>query len=163
MIAQIWIGNLDNSNVRFFKTEDGKWTWILYDTDQSFYTLNYNSVKDHLNQNAIGEDDSTSKTLAVCLLKNPEFRDQFLTRMAWQINHIWTEENINARIDEIKALIETDLVKDCQRWGKSYTYWEQSVQTLRNFAAKRNSYLLPYIQDYFGLTQAQMAQYGFPV
>ena len=163
MIAQIWVGNLDNSNVRFFKTTDGKWTWILYDTDQSFYTLNYNSVKDHLNQNAIGEDDSTSKTLVVCLLKNPEFRDQFLTRMAWQINHIWTEENINARIDEIKALIETDLVKDCQRWGKSYTYWEQSVQTLRNFAAKRNSYLLPYIQNYFGLTQAQMAQYGFPV
>ena len=163
MIAQIWVGNLDNSNVRFFKTTDGKWTWILYDTDQSFYTLNYNSVKDHLNQNAIGEDDSTSKTLAVCLLKNPEFRDQFLTRMAWQINHIWTEENINARIDEIKARIEADLVKDCQRWGKSYTYWEQSVQTLRNFAAKRNSYLLPYIQNYFGLTQAQMAQYGFPV
>lgn len=163
MIAQIWIGNTDNSNVRFFKTTEGKWTWILYDTDMSFATPNYNSVAKHLNKKAIGDNDWTSKTLAVCLLDNPEFKDMFLRRMAWQINNLWTEENIVGRIDEIEAMIKDDMVKDCQRWGRTYTYWQQSVASLRKFARIRNDYLLGYIQDYFGLTTDEMIQYGFPV
>ena len=163
MVAQIWIGNTDNSNVRFFKTTEGKWTWILYDTDMSFATANFNSVSRHLNKNAIGNNDLTSKTLAVCLMNNPEFKDMFLSRMAWQMNHIWTEENVIGRIDEIQALIAQDMVKDCQRWGRTYTYWEKSVETLRKFARIRNDYLIPYIQDYFDLTEDQLRQYGFPV
>lgn len=163
MAAQIWIGNTDNSNVRFFKTAEGKWTWILYDTDMSFATPNFNSVSRHLNKNALGDNDLTSKTLAVRLLDNPQFREKFLQRLAWQINHIWTEENVNARIDQIQALIAEDMVKDCKRWGRSYSYWEESVASLRKFARIRNDYLLGYIQDYFDLTDAQMADYGFPV
>lgn len=163
MAAQIWIGNKDNSNVRFFKTTEGKWTWILYDTDLSFSTPSFDSVANHLNKNAIGDKDWTSKTLAVCLMNNPQFKEQFLRRLAWQMNHIWTEEHVNARIDQIQAMIAPDMVKDCQRWGRSYSHWEQSVASLRTFAQSRNDYLLPYIRDYFGLSQAQMASYGFPV
>lgn len=163
MVAQIWIGNQDNSNVRFFKTDEHKWTWILYDTDLSFYQPSFNSVANHLNANYIGSNDWTSKTLAVRLLKNAEFKDKFLRRLAWQINNIWTEENVSARISQIEALIAQDMVKDCQRWNKSYSVWQNNLESLREFTRVRNGYLMPYIQRYFNLTDAQMLEYGFPV
>ena len=163
MVAQIYIANTDNGNVRFFRIGDGKWTWIMYDTDLSFYDTTINSVASHLNPNYIGNKDSTSKTLAVCLLKNPEFKEKFLRRIAWQLDNIWTEENIISRVDEIEAMISQDMVKDCARWNKSYTYWKNCVETLRKFARRREARLVGFVQNYFDLTDAQMIEYGFSI
>jgi spore coat protein CotH len=163
MIAQIYIANTDNGNVRFFRIGDGLWTWIMYDTDLSFYDTTINSVSSHLNPNAIGNKDITSKTLAVCLLKNPEFKEKFLRRIAWQLDNIWTEENIISRVDEIEAMISQDMVKDCARWKTSYNGWKNSVETLRKFARRRESRLIGFVQNYFDLTDAQMIEYGFSI
>lgn len=161
MVAQIWLGNIDNGNVKYFKTPEGKWTWILFDTDLSMLDVRFNSVKDHLNWNIAGGRDFTSKTLALELMAHPEFRDKFLKRLAWQMNHVWTEENVCAKVDEIEALIETDVVKDCQRWQHSYNQWRKNVDALRSFARNRNKYLVGYIQSYFALSDEEMAEYGF--
>ena len=163
MLAQIYIGNTDSDNVRFFKTPQGKWTWILYDTDMSFHTSSYNSFSVHLNPEYIGTKDFTSKTLAVRLLKNPEFKEKFLRRLAWQLENIWSVENINARIDLIKGMIAEDVVKDCKRWGQSYSYWESSVEILRLFASRREAKLVAHAKTYFGLTDEQMIEYGFHI
>jgi hypothetical protein len=116
-----------------------------------------------LNPNAIGNKDITSKTLAVCLLKNPEFKEKFLRRIAWQLDNIWTEENIISRVDEIEAMISQDMVKDCARWKTSYNGWKNSVETLRKFARRRESRLIGFVQNYFDLTDAQMIEYGFSI
>ncbi len=160
-ISQIWIGNADIDNIRFFKTPGEKWKWILYDTDFGMWNVDYNSVEQHLNPKGTGGYDAVSTALINGLLKNPEFKEAFLTRMAWQMNHIWTEENVCQRIDELESLVGTDMQRDCVRWKKSYSDWKKCVNDLRKFVPKRNSNLLTYIQDYFDLTDNQMRQYGF--
>lgn len=163
MITQMWIANSDNGNVKFFKTSEHPWHWILFDTDQSFRSAQYNAVDEHLDPTKPFKFDVTSKTLLRALLKRQEFKDIFLQRMAWQINNVWTEENIVGRIDEIAAMIEPDMQKDCNRWNVKYSLWESSVERLRTFAKERTGYFVTHVKQYFGLTDAQMRDYGFPM
>ena len=163
IIAQIYIGNSDNSNVRFFTYKGGKWTWILYDTDLGMRSLRYNSVAEHLNPGGTAAGDYISTELLNALLENPDFEEAFLTRMAWQLNNVWTEANIHARIDAFVATIDADMPRTCARWGHmTYEQWQKYVQDLRSFASKRTPLLLNYIQNYFSLSDRKMQQYGFP-
>jgi hypothetical protein len=165
-IAQTWIGNSDvMGNVKFFKNAEGKWTWIIYDTDLSFYSPGVNRIQKNLDLEGTGGADLTCRVFAVHLIENDDFRDKLLARMAWQMNNIWTEENVIGRIDEIQSTIIGDMEKECHRWRKeaSYDYWLEAVDTLRNFARKRNRNMLIHIQDYFGFTDKQMRDYGFSI
>ena len=162
-IAEMWIGNSDNGNVRYFVNEEGKWTWILYDTDITFDDSSSNFVASNLSRYGIGPGDVSCKTFAVKLMENPEFRDKFLRRLAWQMNTIWTEENVIGRINEIEALINADMPKETARWYDTYEEWVEEVEQMRQFARERNGHMLRHIQDFFSLSEKEMREYGFNV
>lgn len=161
IIAEIYIANPDNGNIRYFKTVDGKWKWIMYDTDYGFSSAGQNTVYEHLNPAGTGSGDNFSTKMINGLLKNPEFKEQFIRRIAWQINNIWTEENVSARIDELESLIAHDMKRDCVKHEKNYSHWQSYVASLRTFAPSRNKQLPKIVQQHFGLTDAQMREYGF--
>lgn len=164
LCTQIWIANTDLGNVKFFKIgNDGKWTWILYDTDFSMSQSINETIPVLLKPMDNSTYDLRCRRLASKLIKNQEFKDKLLTRLAWHINEVWTSENVNAQIDILEGAIAADMVKDCERWGTSYSYWQARVEFLRSFPDLRTPKLLVMIQKYFGLTDAQMRQYGFPV
>ena len=163
IIGEIWIANGDNGNIKFFRIPGMKWTWIMYDTDWGFTGPSIDTVSEHLNPWGTGSGDAFSTSLINGLFENDGFREEFLRRFAWQMNTIWTEENILARVDELVALLEHDLVKDYQRWNRSYNDWLNDVEQVRTFARERHSKVVVYIQNYFHLTDAQMREYGFPV
>ena len=163
IIAEMYIANPDNGNIRYFKTPSTEWTWILYDTDYGFADVGFNTVVDHLNPDGTGAGDAFSTKLINALLKNPEFKDKFIRRMAWQLNTIWTKETVWARIDELETLIGEDMKLDCAKWGRSYANWQRQVEKLRNFAVARNEKFPQYIQQYFNLSDSQMREYGFGV
>lgn len=161
IIAEMWMSNTDNGNVKYFLSPEGKWTWILYDTDFALLEYKNNPFPNYLLPTQIGAQDTTSKTFAAKMIKNEEFRDKFLSRMAWQMNTIWTEENINARIDEICALIGEDMPKECERWNDTMKSWNESIEEMRTFAAERNGYMLEFCQKFFNLSDKEMRSYGF--
>ena len=162
LIAEIWIGNTDNDNIRYYTYTGGKWRWILFDTDLSMISSNFDSVAAHLNPAGTGASDWVHTKLINALLKNPEFKEAFIRRMAWQMNNIWTPENVNAKIDEYVALIQPDMQRECNRWPEhSYKLWETYLGYLRSFANKRNERLTAFIKAYFNLSTAKMQEYGF--
>lgn len=163
IIAEIYVGNTDNGNIRYFMTPTTKWTWILYDTDYGFADASYDSVKDHLNPEGTGAGNAFSTKLINALLKSPTFKEAFLRRIAWQIDNIWTKENVHGRIAELEGLIGEDMKRDCEKWGRTYSNWQSHVQTLRDFVVYRNKQLPKFVKNYFGLTDAQMQEYGFNV
>ena len=87
----------------------------------------------------------------------------FLRRMAYQLNTVWNEPVITERIDYFCDLLKNDIAKECARWDHKLTDWEKNVQILRTFAKTRTGYFLEDVQEYFGLTKAQMREYGFEV
>lgn len=161
MIAQMYIANTDIDNIKFFKTPDIKWTWLFYDTDLSFSSAGYDTVKDYTNPSGTGSG-SLSTELINALLKNPQFQENFLRRFAWQMENIWSTENVSARANELEDQIAQDVKLDCSRWGYSYTNWQGSVDYLRKFPAQRTPKMTEFLQTYFGLTDSQMEDYGFP-
>jgi len=163
IIAQICIGNDDNSNVRFFTTKGGRWRWILYDTDLSLYNPQYNSVEEHLNPWGTGAGNYISTELITSLLENPQFRDAFLRRIAWQMDTIWTPENVHSRIDAMLEQITPDVRKDMIRWDDPAKNWDRFLEILRNYVDTRYEILVPQIQAFFELTDAEMRGYGFRV
>lgn len=162
LCTQIWTGNSDLDNVKYFKIgPDGKWTWILYDTDFALFNSNNQTVKAIFTPMSNTDYDGRCRRLATKLISNADFRDKFLRRLAWHFNEVWTEEHIQAQIDLLEAAIAEDLVKDCQRWGVSYSHWQNDVGLLRSYRNGRAPKLLQQIQDFFALTDAQMRNYGF--
>ena len=161
IIAEMWICNTDNGNIKFCKTREGKWKWIMYDVDYSFSSYSFNTVQDHLNPDGTGAGNNFSTTLIRGLLENPEFKDAFLRRMAWQMNTIWEEEALLAWINDFEAMIEKDMVKDCARWNRNYSSWQRDVEGIRIFARNRNKNMLAHIQWWFDLTTEEMVDYGF--
>ena len=163
IVAEIIICNTDNGNIKFFTTKNGKWTWIMFDVDQSSRWADFNTVAEHLNPNGTGSMDRFSTLLINRLLKNQTFKDKFLTRFGWQLTNVWNPENVNAAVDVIYELIRPEMARDCARWENSFSDWEAQVRAIRTFANTRTAYVLKHVQSYFKLTDAQMKSYGFPV
>lgn len=161
IIAEMIIANTDNGNIKFYKTEGGKWRWIIYDVDQSSYSPDYNTVKTHLDPNGTGAADMYSTALINGLLKNKEFFDKFLTRFAYQLNEVWTPERMNAEIDRYYSLIKDALPKESAKWGRSIKYIDTNINRLRRFFNERNENIVPMIQAQFGLSDSEMLVYGF--
>lgn len=161
MVAQIYICNLDNVNVKFFKIDGQKWTWILFDVDYSTTFTSNNTVEAHLNPAGTGTNDYFSTALVNGLLKNDGFKEKFLRRMAWQIDNVWTPERVNAAVDKFYNALKPEKQRDCDRWDLSYQSWENSVSRIRTFFENREGYVVEDLQDWFDLTDRQMIDYGF--
>lgn len=162
-IAQIWNANQDNGNVKFFRIDDGKWTWFFYDTDFALRDVDWNNVNKNLTTVGLDQSDIIARTFAARMMAHPEFKDKFLRRMAWQMNTIWTEENVLNRISEIEAMILPVMERECERWDVYYGDWRYHVNQMQDFAKNRNKYMLIYIKNFFNLTNAEMRAYGFDV
>lgn len=163
VIAQTWIQNEDLGNVKFFRTPEMKWHWVLFDTDLSFLWVSRDSVQNNLVKTNIYSLDYTSKVLVVKLLKNAEFRDKFIRRIAYQVNTVWNEEVVVARINYFYELLAPNMAKELKRWGGSMERWESNMENMRSFARKRNSYFIPDVQNFFDLSDQEMLDYGFEV
>ena len=161
IIAEICIANTDNGNIKFGKAEGGKWRWIMYDVDQSFRDPANKTLSAHLNPSGTGSGNRFPTTLINALLKNSSFKDKFLRRFAWQLNNIWTPEHVLPYIDAFSDMIASDMVRDCEKYGKSYSEWKSHVESLRTFINSRAENLKSQAQAYFSLTDSDMVKYGF--
>lgn len=164
IVAEIYVGNYDNGNIKFCRAGDTlKWTWIMYDVDQSFYNSQLNTVVEHLNPRGTGAADMYSTDLINGLLRNPGFRDQFFRRFAWQIENVWAPDRVLAAIDAYEQAILPDMGRDCEKWGRTIAAWQRSVNSLRDFAVERPTSIVTMLKSYFSLSDSEMRNYGFAV
>ena len=161
--SEIYIANTDNGNIRFFKSSemDGKWRWVMFDVDWSFSDYLHPTVSEHLNPEGTGSLNRFSTALINALLKNNSFKEEFIRRMAWQLQNIWTDEKVLTRINEIKTLIQHDMVRDHEKWTLTMSGWQNHINKLITFQQKRPAEIYKQIKSYFSLSDSQMADYGF--
>jgi hypothetical protein len=158
-IAQIYFANTDSANIRFWRERDNpesKWRWIVYDTDWGFFNVNHNTLDHVTHPQGTGVGRNLSTVIMVNLLKNNEFRTEFIQRMAFHLNNTFTEERVIGRIDEMQTVIEHEMPRQIERWGGSMESWNRQVERLRNFARNRNRILMGHIQAKFNLSNKEM-------
>lgn len=154
-IFRTFLEDTDIANIRRCRSSegDGKWHWMFFDLDWSFYSRDGKPVS------GILEEYGGDKRLMHALLASEAGRDAFFKRYAYQMRTVLNEEFINARIDSILAPILSEMPRDRDRWNRTMKTWERYVQQVRDFAVNREEIVLNDIQKYFSLSDSDMAYY----
>lgn len=142
IIAELYTGNADQGNIRYFRSSenDGKWRWLLYDTDLGFQIELKDTAWELFNPNGTGAEDQTSTFLINGLLKNKKFRALFIERLEYQMDNIWNSERVIKRVDEMAAAIRDEVPRNNKRWPKNQN-WEAYVTALKTYAKERPTLL----------------------
>lgn len=158
MIIEGYSTNGDvQQNLRYFKsTENGdKWQMAFYDLDWAFY---YHYAFSHvLSSNQTWQHLGLTRNL----IKNPQFRQQFLKRLSYHMEHTLSNENVLAQIDFYEALLDPEVPRERNRWGGSYLGWQLKVQELRDFITEYDHLgsFAGQLRSFIGLTEQEAETY----
>lgn len=136
-----------NVNIRYWKSKapGSKWKWISFDQD-SWYTSKQESLKYYLDKGKV--------FFLGRLMKNQEFKKQWINRMCDYLNTGFKAENVINLVDQITSRIETEVNRDRDRWSDSMLYVPkgQRIKWIKDYADKRPEFLRQHMVDYFKLT-----------
>lgn len=178
-ISNIYFRNTDwpGNNIDFWRKRtdssvdgtpdghDGRWRWLLYDTDFGF-NLDYNYVwgsGDGAQHNTLafavdGSSESwPNPQWAVSMLRgalrNTSFRHDFIHRFADLLNTAFSEERVVREIDRIQETLDPHIDEHIRRWRGPETrqFWEQEVESMRRFARRRPEAQRNHIASFFNL------------
>lgn len=160
-IAEIYCANTDTGNIKFWRdrSQGGRWRWILYDTDWGFFDVKHNTLWYVSNPEGTGIGRMFSTTLLYNLLKNENFKREFIQRFFYHLNTTLKPERVIGIIDDMSNTIRPEMPKNLERWGGTLRIWDGQIQKLKDFANQRPDILLKYIQKQFGLTDEDMEVY----
>lgn len=165
-VFQIYFKNTDwpQNNINFYRMKtaydpnepapyDGRWRWLLYDTDHGFAYHGPDAYEEDTMTHAAREDE-WSTSLFRNLLANEEFEQQFLNEFAGQLNSSFAEARVLEEIEEVQAGIAPEINEHIERWGQpeSRDAWEQLVEDTRTFASNRPEAVREHLQSYFELS-----------
>lgn len=165
-LAQIYFRNTDwpQNNIRYWRVKgelapdapapyDGRWRWLLYDTDQGYAYYGDEAYLHNTLEHAVREDHWSTR-LFRGLLENEEFRLAFINGMADHLNTTFVEERVLGFIDERQAEIEAEMRRHVVRWQypRSIGDWHRRVNHLREFAELRPEEVRKHMVEYFSLS-----------
>ncbi len=151
IISNVYFCNSDwpNNNVKFWRcrsgisthdsvgVRDGRWRWILYDTDWGF---GYTGKEDYqMNLLEKAKKVSSIGVIFGGLLKNKAFSEKFISRFDFHITKTFDETTVISRINEFEHKLKPEMQEHINRWRVigSNSNWESNVEELRDFAKKR--------------------------
>lgn len=157
-ILQIYIDNQDaGGNIKFWKpeTEDGRWRWILFDTDFGLghYGRNghtNNSLAFHTKPNGPIWPNPPWSTLNLrALLQNRGFQERFISRFLDRMNYTLDSTRIIKRIDEYAARIEPEMERHWERWNLASRRWYREIKRMKKFSRERPAYMRQFLKERF--------------
>jgi len=173
IIAKMIIRNVDwpGNNIEYWRVRtewnpdappghDGRWRWMVVDTDAGFGLLNpwrvasFDMMRHMTNEKFDGfSNDPWSTVLIRRLLRNEEFRTEFIRRSADYLNTLFLPEHVIGLIDRFEDLLEPVIEEHILRWGQieSKSQWHFNVERMRDFAKRRPGYVREHLKEYFGL------------
>lgn len=157
-IAQIYFDNHDaGGNIKFWRpqTPEGRWRWVLYDTDWGFglqdpLAYQFNTLDLHTQSDAPGWPNPPWSTFILRnLLKNKSFETQFVNRFADYINTRFETNAVLDSIDKFKNLIAPEYDRHAKRWNYDKNIWLKHLNHMKEFAKKRPDFMRSFLQKKF--------------
>ncbi len=153
-IAQIYFNNTDwpGNNIKFWRprTPDGRWRWILFDTDFGLSNPTANSIVWATAANSSDPSNPPWSTFLLRnLLKNKHFANRFSNRFADLLNSAFLPERVVALVDSFENLIAPEIERHQEKWPKSAVNWSAKVKDRRRFAERRPDNMWTHLVDFF--------------
>ena len=166
--ANFWIHQMHSANkdvrgnIRFWRSDslDGKFRWIVYDTDLGFGSNRYNHdiLKDFTSERMTDWYNPRWATFLLRnLLKSEIFKKDFILQSAYLLSSTLSAQNINNKINEFKILYEDEMKIHFSKRRKFQKYqgrlknWNNSIEDLFAFADKRDDLSFIHLEDKFHL------------
>ena len=151
-IAEIFYDNTDwpHNNLKIWKAkENGKWRWILYDTDFGFNNYNNNTL-DYV----YGKNDPSS-TVFKELMENQTFKQKFISRFCIHLSSTFETNRVNYVMDSLASAIVNEIPYHKQRWGQANNFTGE-INKMKDFARNRPQKMIEFLGSrYFGSTAVQ--------
>jgi len=163
-ISEIYLNNTDwgIQNIRFWRKDtnsivnndsvkyghDGKWRWMITDTDFGFVDPQNNTLR------YATRSGSANTFLFRALLENKDFKENFINTFADHLNTTFREEVVINQINKFKGLYAPEVQEQINRWGNlggSFEAWENNVDEMKEFAYIRPTFQCHHIIEYFDL------------
>ncbi len=175
--AQVYYGNSDwpHNNIDFwrYRTDfnpnapdglDGRWRWLLYDTDRSlgFSTLaNFDMVEWILAEDSPVFNDPWPNLIFLSLMQNQQFRYDFINRVSDHLNSAFTPDRVTSVIDSLKAPLEPEIDEQISRWTypSSRSGWNWNVSRMYTYADERPGHLRNHLRNH--LETGEISKIGF--
>ena len=95
------------------------------------------------------------------LLKNPDFRDRFLTLYCWHIRHTFAPERTLSILDQFTSNIDGEIKLNYERWKyPTYNYWKRTgPDALREFLKAMPDAAMLQLRTSFNLSQEELEGY----
>ncbi|MFC1650028.1 lamin tail domain-containing protein [Candidatus Latescibacterota bacterium] len=155
--ARIFIADPDGPghNTKLWRpqTDDGKWRWLMYDTEfgsalsQNPFGIPGPAYLSNLTDYYIRDIQSArspdANFLMYSLLENDEFKAAFVNRYSDHLNTIFSTEQVIPQVEKIAAAIKSEMPKHIVRHDfkvKSMDTWYANVETVKEFFELRPEY-----------------------
>ena len=174
---EIWCGNTDwpGNNQRVWRAVtpntsaganarlDGRWRWLLYDTDfglglDFFYVIGYGDGPNHNTlahaTTSTGTDWSNNEVGTRLLRKaldNQTFKRKFINRFADLLNTSLSASNATATLDQFQATYSPNMSEHVLRWRQPID-WTGVLARIRNYVQLRPAAVRSHIVSKFGLS-----------
>ena len=167
-ISNIYFNNNDwpMGNIRYWRKSlesndldaelyghDGRWRWLLFDTDFGFglYSREIDQVYYNNLNRVLGYQDEVEwySDLIHNLLENNEFKNNFIFKFTEYLNTIFEPNLVKSNIDFFSNKIGAEVPFHGAR--NNLTGWESNLNVMKDFAVKRPYYMRKHIQDRFDL------------
>jgi len=160
--TEMYTTNTDTGNIKFWMSEeyDGRWRWILYDTDWALLRQNAqkNYTEEYIDPRGHGVGNGFDTDIIIALLKNPDFKRLFLETCAYLTNTVYSPESLIGMVNEVAGQIDSSMERDRTRWSPcdreggtmvtlSYKGWQANVESIRTFARTRRDYFIEDVQQ----------------
>ena len=158
-VAQIYFDNTDwpGNNNKQWRVKDGKWRWILYDTDFGFGTWDANAFQNNtllfaLEPNGPFWPNPPASTLLFRkLVENINFRNKFVNQFADELNSRFIRERVEEHIENVAANVASEIPDHYDRWGGNTSQHNQKVDDMIRFGNFRPYRIKEHIKSQFGL------------
>ncbi len=159
-LSQIYFNNTDwpGNNIKYWRATNGKWRWILFDTDFGFGIWNeYDYRNDALSfaLEANGPDwpnPPWSTLLFRKLIENISFRNKFVNRFADELNSRFLADNVNNHIQSVFDVISSEINSHFARWSGGYN--PANLHNMKVFAINRPVYIKYFLRERFSFSEA---------
>jgi len=157
-IAQIYFDNQDaGGNIKYWRPslEDGRWRWIIYDTDWGFglhddKAYKNNSLAFHLEKKGPAWPNPPWSTFILRkLMENENFRKEFVNRFLDHINTTFEGKNAVNAINQFYTNLQPEIPRHLDRWNLKEEDWDEHVRIMKIFAVERPAYMRHHLREMF--------------
>jgi hypothetical protein len=176
-VSQIFIHNVDwpGNNIRYFRRKvsfnpnapygnDGRWRWILFDTDAAFgntstFNFNLNLLEKATTRRFCPAPNGWTTCLLGNLVENKIFKEAFINRFSDLLNSQFQPSHINRNIDSMREVLSLNLTEHLDRYRRSWNTverWEGFVDSMKSFGERRPSIIRNQLKQRFSLSEEQI-------